>query len=161
MATIITSMASETYHASVYLDDDGRIYFTADADIDCDGGKNPHKDPCWQPETTLQLNGKSIDADVVPFIVVPPVIVKSVNPIVLGCQAQVTNGRNGKSVLCVVADLGPKKKLGELSPAAARAIGIDPNPNTGGEESATVFYELWPGTPALVNGIEYKLQPYR
>jgi len=140
-------------------DNDGKVLFIADADIDCDGGSNPHHDPCWQPETTLRHNGHSIDAETVPFIVVPPLIIKATKGIVMGCRSRVTHALTGKRVECVVADSGPTKKIGELSVAAAKAIGVNPNPNTGGEERRIIHYELWPGTPATVNGIRYQLQP--
>ncbi|MEI6598301.1 MAG: hypothetical protein WCL22_04590, partial [bacterium] len=109
---LLATIKNEGFESCIYEEADGRVHFLGDFDVDCDGGSNPHHDPCWQPDTTLHLNGKPIDAETVPFIVVPPVIVKSVIGIVMGCLAQVTNTRNGKSVLAVVADLGPSKKVG-------------------------------------------------
>lgn len=155
---LLGTFKSEGYVSDVSEDANGRVHFMGDADIDCDGGSNPHHDPCWQPDTTLHLNGKPIDAETVPFIVVPPLIIKGVLGIVMGCLAQVTNTRNGKSCMAVVADSGPSKKIGEISPACAKAIGVDPNPNTGGEEKPVIFYELWPGKEAVINGITYPLQ---
>jgi hypothetical protein len=134
-----------------------RAWWTAKAAIDCDGGSNPHHDPCWQPDTTLRFNGRSIDADVVPFIVVPPLIIQRTRGIVMGCKARASY--RGRSVDCVVADIGPRRKIGELSPAAAQAIGLDPNPNHGGTDSHEVTYEIFPSVPATVNGTTYKLQP--
>ena len=66
--------------------------------------------------------------------------------VVRGCKARVT--RAGKSVDCVVADKGPANKIGELSIAAARAIGLNPSPRSGGTEKAEILYELWPGVAA-------------
>jgi len=43
---------------------------------------------------------------------------------VKGCSAVVTNTQNGRSVQAVVADGGPSDKLGEISLACARAIGV-------------------------------------
>jgi len=143
----------------VNLHGDGHLSFIADADIDCDGGANPQHDPCWQRDTTLHHHGHPVDAERVPFIVVPPSIVRAVAPVVMGCQAKITNTLNGQSCLAVVADTGPAKKLGELSPAAARRLGINPNPNTGGESRPVILYELWPGQPATVDGESYQLQP--
>jgi hypothetical protein len=48
----------------------------------------------------------------------------------------------------VVADKGPSKKIGELSIAAARAIGLNPSPRNGGTETPELLYELWPGIAA-------------
>lgn len=139
-------------------DTDGRVEVVADADIDCDGGSNPHHDPCWQPDTLLHLHGHAIDAESVPYIVVPPLIVRETRGTVMGSQARVTHLENGRTCMAVVADLGPSRKIGELSPAAARLLGINPNPNTGGEERHIIRYELWPGLPAVVDGITYTLQ---
>ncbi len=57
----------------------------------------------------------------------------------------------------MVGDLGPLTKIGELSIAAANAIGIDGNPKTGGTDKPILKYELWPDTPAVINGIRYAL----
>lgn len=133
--------------------------FIADADIDCDGsGGNPDNDRYFQPETTLKYKGKSLNAYEVPFVVVPPIVVKSTVGIVMGCQAYVTNLVNGKTTPAVVGDVGPRAKIGEISCACASAIGIDPNPNTGGEAGFFVGYEILPGVPARVNGVTYDLQ---
>jgi hypothetical protein len=94
-----------------------------------------------------------VDSETVPYIVVPPLVIQGVSGVVCGCRARVTYG--GKSVDCVVADRGPKKKIGELSIAAARAVGLPHSPKHGGTEKAAVFYELWPGQAAP----GYVLQP--
>src|ERR1043166_8532401 len=71
---------------------DELVVFRADADIDCDGsGGNPDNDPWFQPETTLQRAGKSLDAYNEPFIVVPPIVITKTNGIVLGAFAIVEN----------------------------------------------------------------------
>lgn len=88
---------------------------------------------------------------------VPPEVRSRAKGIVLGCRAVVTNTRNGKSVEAVAADIGPRNKAGEASIAAARSIGIPSSPRTGGAESTVILYELWPGTPAVVNGVTYSL----
>lgn len=139
--------------------DDGSVHFLADADIDCDGGSNPHRDPCWQPDTSLRFDGKPIDAETVPYIVVPPLIIQGVAGTVLGCMARVTNSRTGQSTKAVVADIGPHKKIGEISSECARRIGVNDNPNTGGEEDRIISYTLWPGIRAAVDDVIYDLQP--
>ena len=87
-----------------------------------------------------------VDAETVPYIVVPSLIIQHTAGVVRGCKARVTLG--DKSVDCVVADKGPKNKIGELSIAAARAIGLPSSPRTGGTEKAEILYELWPGVAA-------------
>lgn len=149
----------EGYGADVTLHDDGRISFIGDLDIDCDGsGGNPHGDPYFQPDTTLHHDGRALDAETVPFIVLPPEIIGALAPQFLGAKARITNLSNGRSCECVVGDVGPRRKLGEASPAAARAVGISDNPNTGGEDAPRVLYEVWPGIPAVVNGVAYELK---
>jgi Fungal chitosanase of glycosyl hydrolase group 75 len=135
-------------------------------------------DPCpgaYISATTLHLRDeqgnqlpdsspfKYVDSATVPFIVVPPMIIKGVGPIVLGCRAVVTNSRNGKSTEAVVADVGPRNHLGEISVACARAIGVPTGTthpaNGGGASSPTIQYRLFPGEAAVVNGVTYPLQP--
>ena len=99
-----------------------------------------------------------VDAESVPFIVVPPLIARGVAGIVLGCRARITDTRSGLSVECVVADIGPSFKDGEASIAAAKALGINSDARSGGEDQPCFLYELWPGTPAVVNGVTYPLQ---
>lgn len=140
----------------------GRHFFIADLDVDCDGPNgNPDNDPYWQSGTTLQHNGKSIDSYKVKGIVLPPGVIKVAKGIVLGCKARLTNLKTGAFADAVVYDVGPSRKLGEGSVAAVKAIGINSNPNTGGEDSYdAVLYEFFPDVPAVVDGVTYKLQPY-
>lgn len=87
-----------------------------------------------------------VDSETVPYIVVPPLIVQKTAGVVRGCRARAT--WKGRSVDCVVADKGPSNKIGELSIAAARSIGLPPSPRNGGTEKPEVLYELWPGVAA-------------
>lgn len=98
-----------------------------------------------------------VDSEKVPFIVVPPQIRQKPAGVVLGCKARVTY--NGISVDAVVADIGPHSKIGELSIAAANALKIPSSPRNGGIDAKEIFYELWPGCSAQVNGVTYELQP--
>lgn len=137
-------------------------------------------DPCpgaYVSATSLHLRGhdgsvlpdrspfKYVDSATVPFVVVPLTIIAGVQGIVMGCRAVVTNTDNGRSVEAVVADRGPSQKLGEISLACARAIGVPVNEaarhpaNSGGTDSHTIRYQLFPGTAAIVGGVTYPLQP--
>jgi hypothetical protein len=182
---------------------DGRIEFTADADIDADG--SPH---AYHPDSRrglddlanaghpgnwwgIAVNGfghpiiqtardpapgyfvsttayewtaydksdprRYVDSEEVPFIVVENFIRRRAKGIVLGCRCRVTNELNGKNVEGVVADIGPLNKIGELSIAAAEAIGIPSSPRTGGEPKHVITYELFPGEPAVIGGKTYNL----
>jgi hypothetical protein len=100
--------------------------------------------------TWYRIPGKSaddpsdyVDAETVPYIVVPPLIVNKTKDVVRGCRARVKYG--SKFVDCVVADLGPANRIGELSIAAARSVGLPASPRNGGTEQPVIQYELWPG----------------
>jgi hypothetical protein len=135
------------------------VEYTAKAAIDCDGsGGNPHHDPCFQSDTSLHHNGKALNAEQVPYIAVPPVIIQKTRGVVLGSRVLLTNTRNHKKTEAVVADIGPRRKLGELSPAAAEALGLDGNPNHGGTDAHIIQYRIFPGIPAVVNGVKYDLK---
>lgn len=210
MTRILGKIAAEGFVCEIKEDPDGRVYFTADADIDADGANGQHGavaaykvddtgsellenggmkivdgrvicaeswardivilDTDNQPKvfpnsiiastTWYRYAGKSrndptayVDAETIPYIVVPPLIIQETTGVVRGCKARVTY--KGESVDCVVADRGPTGKIGELSIAAARALGINPSPRNGGTERPELFYELWPGIPAL----GFQLQP--
>ncbi len=200
---ILGTITNEGYSCTIKEDDQGRVFFTADGDIDADGANGQNGGPVayrvdnkgtenlanggmaihdgkvicaksWardivilgpdnQPKvfdggiiaslTWYRHPGKSandpaayVDAETVPYIVVPSLIIQSVPGVVRGCKARVTLGN--KSVDCVVADKGPRNKIGELSIAAARAIGVPSSPRTGGTEKPEILYELWPGIAA-------------
>jgi len=211
MSRLLGTITAEGFVCDIKEEDDGRVHFTADADIDADGangqgGAQPAykvddtgseylanggmkrradgKVVCahpwaryivildsdnepkvfdggviasmtWYRDTSKSMSDPSayVDAETVPYVVVPPLIVQRTKGVVRGCRARVT--WKGKSVDCVVADRGPAKKIGELSIAAARALGINPSPRNGGVAKPEVLYELWPGQAAP----GFELQP--
>lgn len=144
---------------SIFELDDGTVTYRAKAAVDTDGSGPLHGDPDAQADTSLHLNGKALNADVDRYIVVPPAIIHGVKGIVLGCQAFCSNLRNGRKTEAVVGDIGPHKKLGEMSVACAAALGIDPSPTRGGEDAHVIHYSLIPGQSAVVDGKTYALQP--
>lgn len=87
-----------------------------------------------------------VDAETVPYIVVPAMVIQRTAGVVRGCKARVTRGE--RSVDCVVADKGPRNKIGELSIAAARELGLRSSPRNGGTDRPELLYELWPGVAA-------------
>ena len=203
-------ITNEGFACSISEDEDMRVFFTADADIDADGANGQNNAPAayktddsgsellanggmkikngkvicaksWardivildtdnEPkvfaggviasQTWYRHPGKMksdpaayVDAETVPYIVVPAIIIQSTAGVVRGCKARVT--WKGRSVDCVVADKGPVNKIGELSIAAARAVGLPSSPRDGGTELPEVLYELWPGVAAP----GFQLQP--
>ncbi|MEO5735136.1 MAG: M15 family metallopeptidase [Rubrivivax sp.] len=199
----IGTIDDKHFSCTIFEDPDGRVHFTADADIDADGANGQSGGPpaykvddsgsealvnggmrieagkvvCGKPwardivilgadqqprvfsggliasMTWYRHPGKAaddpaayVDAETVPYIVVPPLVVKGTKGIVRGCKARVT--WRSRSVDCVVADRGPADSIGELSIAAARAIGLPASPRNGGTKAVEVLYELWPNVAA-------------
>lgn len=142
----------------IMLHDDGHITFKAKAAVDTDGSGPLHGDPDAQADTSLHLNGHALNADEDIYIVVPPAIRDGVTAIVLGCQASVLNAKTGMTTTAVVGDIGPHRKIGEISVACARALGINASPTRGGEDSHVIHYSIFPGMAAVVNGKQYHLQ---
>ena len=204
------TITNEGYSCTIKEDDDRRVFFVADADIDADGANGQNGGPAAYKEddsgTELLANGGMkivngkvicakpwardivildtdnepkvfeggiiasmtwyrhpgklandptayVDSETVPYVVVPSLIIQKTAGVVRGCKARVT--WNGRSVDCVVADRGPARKIGELSIAAARAVGLPSSPRVGGISRPEVQYELWPGVAAP----GYVLQP--
>lgn len=87
-----------------------------------------------------------VDAETVPYMVVPHLVAAKTAGMVLGCLGRITF--EGRSIDCVVADLSSDERVGELSIAAARELGINPSPRHGGHETPDIQYELWPGRAA-------------
>lgn len=141
----------------IFEHEDGSVTWRAKAAVDTDGSGPLHGDPDAQADTSLHRNGKPLNADIDRYIVTPPAIIAGVKGIVLGCAAHVTNTRNGQSTAAVVGDIGPHRKIGEISVATARALGIDPSPTRGGEDAHVILYTIWPGVPAEVEGVRYTL----
>lgn len=98
-----------------------------------------------------------LDSEKIPFVVLPSHIRKMVPPKFLGCKCLVKNLRNGKICNAVLADFGPKNKIGEGSIALANELGIKSSPKDGGTSDHIIFYEIYPGIPAVVNGESFSL----
>lgn len=214
MQNILTTFNAEGFTSVVRQDEDGRIFFTADADIDADGangqsGKRPAYD-VFDTGSELLANGGMgirngqvigihdwfkdivilnehgqpkvfdggliasqtayhfkdipkdnsrayVDSETVPYIVVPPQILNFPSESVLGCRCRATNNLLGQSCYGIVADIGPRNKIGEISIAMARSIGIPHSPRVGGEDRPVVLYELWPGVHGFIDNKEIAL----
>ena len=88
-----------------------------------------------------------VDSSKVPYVVLPPQLLssKTEGSARLGDFAAVVNTRSGKVAYALVADRGPKDKLGEGSIALAEALGIASSPKKGGTASG-VAYVVFPGS---------------
>lgn len=130
------------------------VHWKADLDVDCDGQRtdqcNEETDPWFQPETSYeQSDGQPLNSAELPFIVVP-----LASDLWDFSDAGIDGGTvvvvtyEDKVVYAVVGDQGPKPIIGEGSYALAEALGIDPDPATGGVEGKVVDYILFPGVTA-------------
>lgn len=156
---LLRTITGEGYQSPVWEADDEHVFFIGNMDIDSDAGSNPDGDKYWQAQTSLKLRGESINADKVKGCVVPGWLPAAVKGIVLGCICRITNLATGDKCIAVCHDTGPLNKDGEVTPPVARNLGVNPNAVNGGEDRPIFLYEIWPGVAALVDGIQYVLQP--
>lgn len=148
----------------IRLHDDGSISFSAKASIDADGsGGNVWNEPIppWQNDTSYHYNGQALNPNKVPFIVLPPKVILGVDPVVLGCRVKVYNIIKDIWVDAMVGDVGPATKIGEVSVECAKRLKIPPSPISGGVDDHIIFYRVWPGQKAIIDGKTYPLQPYK
>jgi hypothetical protein len=123
----------------------GAVFWKADMDIDCDGQVtskcNGDADPWFQDDTAFhQSDGKPLRAESLPYVVVP-----STSSIWKYTSYGIKGGGvvaviyNNKVEYAVVGDTGPTQIIGEASYATAKALGIDPDPATGGADSGVTY----------------------
>ncbi|MFG3589737.1 glycoside hydrolase family 75 protein [Streptomyces sp. NPDC047990] len=123
----------------------GAVFWKADMDIDCDGQVtaqcNGDADPWFQDDTAFhQSDGKPLRAESLPYVVVPSTssIWKYTSYGIKG-GGVVAVVYNNKVEYAVVGDTGPTQIIGEASYATAKALGIDPDPETGGADSGVTY----------------------
>jgi hypothetical protein len=126
-------------------------------------------DPCpgaYVSATSYEFPGFSrgdpfryVDANKVPYIVLPSHWRAEARGVVLGCKAQIEDTHTGNIIEAVVADFGPKAKLGEASIAAANPFGVPSSPKNGGTADLRFRYTFWPDVPAEVMDVRYALIP--
>jgi Fungal chitosanase of glycosyl hydrolase group 75 len=137
----------------------GAVFWKADLDVDCDGKQSAQcslqTDPAYQPETSAtDSQGHPLDAATLPYVVVPlPSNRFDYNAAGLALGSVIAVIYKGKVVYGVFGDEGPKPIIGEASYAMAKALGIDPDPSTGGVDSG-VTYIAFTGAGAVVSTIE-------
>ncbi|WP_181807737.1 glycoside hydrolase family 75 protein [Streptomyces shenzhenensis] len=123
----------------------GAVFWKADMDIDCDGQRttncNEDRDPWYQDDTAFhQSDGSPLRAESLPYVVVP-----SSSGIWNYSSAGIKGGGvvaviyDNKVEYAVVGDTGPTNIIGEASYATANALGIDPDPATGGADSGVTY----------------------
>lgn len=132
---------------------DNVIWWTADFDIDCDGGRGAicMSDPDYLPDTSaVDSRGAPLDASTLPFIVIPLASTRFryVDHGIRTGQVALVLYRD-RMVYGIFGDAGPAAIIGEGSFAMAEALGIPSNPRTGGVDSG-VTYLVFTGTAARV-----------
>ncbi|MFF9123882.1 glycoside hydrolase family 75 protein [Streptomyces sp. NPDC014889] len=124
---------------------DGAVFWKADMDIDCDGLRTTHcnetSDPWFHNDTAFhQSDGRPLEAESLPYVVVP-----SPSAIWDHAGAGIRGGgvvaviHGDRVEYAVVVDTGPSEIIGEASYATAKALGIDPDPATGGVSSGVTY----------------------
>ncbi len=140
----------------------GTVFFDADMDIDCDAsntgvcsGSDPsHQDmlSCDDFFNCSSNNGGSVDAAITPFYVIPegsPMSYKN-RGISSGQIAAVINTKNNSLTYAPFCDAdGVAQEIGEASAALAAILGIDNDPNSGGQSSG-VMYVIFTGSAGLL-----------
>ncbi|MGC4017504.1 MAG: glycoside hydrolase family 75 protein [Luteolibacter sp.] len=114
----------------------------------------------WFSKTTYAwasrpVETRYVDSWSVPYVVINPIVRKRCRGIAIGAKAILRY--KGREVIAVCADVSGADNIGEISIAAAKALGIPWNPRTGGVDSG-VSVELHAGVPAVINGETYTLQ---
>jgi hypothetical protein len=140
---------------------DGNVHAIAwqsDCDVDCDGGQQQvcKNDPAYQADTSATTSaGAALDANTVPFVVVPlprpDGFSYPLRGIQLGDAAYVIF--QDKIVAGVFGDEGPSDIIGEASYAMNVLLGIDPDPVNGGADSGATFI-VFTGAANVVDPID-------
>ncbi len=123
----------------------GAVFWKADMDIDCDGRPSDHcnrrTDPYFSPVTAYQQSdGRHLNAERLPYIVVPTpsgLWDHDADGVHGGAVAAVVH--RGRVRYAVVGDVGPHDIIGEASYATAKALGIPPDPRSGGTASGVTY----------------------
>jgi len=134
------------------------VCFVSDLDVCTDGTGNHHGDTTPQDETAYYNGGKFLNADVDKYIVIPPQVRSMVPPVVMGCQARLTQLDTQLMSPAVTGEIGPDDKTGEAAYCLCKFMDKKLTANSG-DSRRIYFYELWPGKAAVVDGKKYKLEP--
>ena len=114
-------------------------------DIDCDGrpGRrcNRRTDPHFSDATAFQQSdGRYLNAARLPYIVVPtPSRVWNYRDSGVRGGSVAAVIHEGRVQYAVVGDVGPRGIIGEASYASAKALGIRPDPRSGGTDSGVTY----------------------
>jgi hypothetical protein len=113
---------------------------TAKIDADADPTKAEYEPKTWQSETYSGYNSAQT-----PFVVVTEAQMEN-EGVSMGDWALVTNNGTGQQAWARVGDLGPAGGSGEISEAAATAVGIRFLNSTATIGNPSVTVQIYPGT---------------
>ncbi len=140
--------------------------FKAPSAICADGAPKAIAGDTYAPTTSFQFtDGSQINADEIPYVVLPrakgsdgewasPDRVDG-NPfhdagVQRGDYVKITNPQTGQTTYAIYGENGPSNQVGEISMAAARKLGINASPISGGFTEMTdaryLQYEFYPGS---------------
>jgi hypothetical protein len=120
---------------------------TAKIDTDGDPMMQGH-DPDWRAGTSGHVNGQPVNSATYAYVVMSADQMRN-DGVSLGDWATVTNTATGATTFARVEDKGPPGGTGEISEAAAKAVGIQflPSSATVGNPSVTV--QAFGGTASI------------
>ncbi len=119
------------------------------AKIDTDG--NPlmqGHDATWDANTSGYVNGQAVNSTQYAYVVMS-ISQMNASGVALGDWASVTNAATGESVFARVEDKGPPGGTGEISQAAASAVGIQYLPSSATVGDPSVVVEAYAGTASI------------
>jgi hypothetical protein len=120
---------------------------TAVAKIDTDGDPNFTGDATHSNNTSGKVNGQSVNSATYNYVVMSKSQMLQDN-VSLGDWATVT-GPNGNTVYARVEDIGPDGQDGEISEAAARAVGIQITSSSATVGDPTVVVDAYSQTSGI------------
>lgn len=157
-----------TAPAAIDFDGDPRAYAPADSGlptsdflanagrpgnwwgIETDTGRrdgNPKIGPggYYISQTSLRIGGRSLNAQSVPFVALPQGFAGAR----LGDYVLLVNNSTGQKAWAIFGDVSPKQKLVEMSPAAARQIGVGFTKGGTTSNAGSITATVYPGTANL------------
>jgi hypothetical protein len=84
-----------------------------------------------------------VDAESIPYIVLPAGLGAGAG---LGDYAVLINRRTKAIGYAICGDIGPHRKIGEASIAAAEAVGVPSSPRNGGVSAKMILYLIFAGS---------------
>jgi hypothetical protein len=118
------------------------------AKVDTDGSAAASQDATGSPYTSGTVNGQPVDSSRYAYVVMSKGQMAA-SGVALGDWAKVTNNATGQSTYARVEDIGPEGGSGEVSMAAASAVGIQYQSNSFTVGNPTVTVSAYAGTSGI------------